>query len=77
MFDKLRQSIGVNPGQSQIQHPNKPPVTLVSHILHLAAAPPDGLAHPLWNANPKFDQLAWTTLPEEFKRVRLSVLYPI
>jgi hypothetical protein len=70
MFDKLRQSIGLNPGQSQIQQPNKPAVTLVSHILHLAAAPPDGSLHPLWNANPKFDQLEWATLPEEFKQVR-------
>jgi len=69
MFDKLRQSIGVPPGQSQIQQPNKPPVTLVSHIVHLAAAPPDGSLHPVWNVNSKFDQLTWATLPDEFKQV--------
>lgn len=74
MFDKLRQSIGVLPGQSQIQHPNKPPVTLVSHILHLAAAPPDGSLHPVWNTNSKFDQLTWATLPDEFKQVPFSSL---
>lgn len=71
MFDKLRQSIGVPPGQSQIQNPNKPPVTLVSHLLHLAAAPPDGSLHPVWNTNSKFDQLTWATLPDEFKQVPL------
>ena len=70
MFDKLRQSIGVPPGQSQIQQPNKPPVTLISHIVHLAAAPPDGSPHPVWNANSKFDQLMWASLPDEFKQVR-------
>lgn len=69
MFDKLRQSIGVPPGQSQIQQLNKPPVTLISHIVHLAAAPPDGSLHPIWNANSKFDQLTWATLPDEFKQV--------
>ena len=69
MFDKLRQSIGVPPGQSQIQQPSKSPVTLVSHIVHLAAAPPDGSLHPVWNVNSKFDQLTWATLPDEFKQV--------
>ena len=71
MFDKLRQSIGVPLGQSQIQQPNKPPLTLISHIVHLAAAPPDGSLHPVWNANSKFDQLTWATLPDEFRQVHL------
>lgn len=71
MFDKFRQSIGIPPGQSQTQQPNKPPMTLISHILHLAAAAPDGSLHPVWNANSRFDQLSWTTLPEEFKQVPL------
>lgn len=77
MFDKLRQSIGVPLGQSQIQQPNKSPVTLVSHIVHLAAAPPDGSLHPVWNVNSKFDQLTWTTLPDEFKQVSLPFSPPL
>ncbi|KAF9650243.1 hypothetical protein BDM02DRAFT_3268153 [Thelephora ganbajun] len=72
MFDKLRQSIGVPPGQSQIQQPNKPPMTLISHIIHLAAAPPDGSLHPVWNANSKFDQLTWSTLQDEFKQRQMN-----
>ena len=71
MFDKFRQSIGLPLGQSQIQQPNKQALTLISHIVHLAAAPPDGSSHPVWNANSKFDQLTWTTLPDEFKQVLL------
>ena len=73
MFDKLRQSFGIPLGQSQIQQPNKPPLTLISHIVHLAAAPPDGSLHPAWNANSKFDQLTWATLPDEFKQVPLPL----
>ena len=69
MFDKLRQSLGVPPGQSQFQQPNKTPVALVSHIIHLAAGVPDGSLHPVWNGNLKFDQLTWATLPDEFKQV--------
>lgn len=76
MIDKLRQSIGVPPGQSQIQNPNKPPVTLVSHILHLAASPPDGSLHPIWNTNPKFDRLTWAALPDEFKQVSYPFSHP-
>jgi len=71
MFDKLRQSIGIPLGQSQTQQPNKPPLNLISHIVHLAAAPPDGSLHPVWNANSKFDQLTWANLPDEFKQVPL------
>lgn len=73
MFDKLRQSIGLPLGQSQIQQPNKPPITLISHIVHLAASPPDGSLHPVWNANSKFDQLTWATLPDEFKQAHFPL----
>ncbi|KAI0951598.1 hypothetical protein AcW1_008602 [Taiwanofungus camphoratus] len=42
--------------------------TIVCHIVHIAAAPPDASDRPLWNMAPVLDNVTWETLPAEFRR---------
>lgn len=64
MFDQLRASLGWNDNPP---HPNRPRV--ISHVIHFAAGAPDASVNPMWNKDPRFDDLTWQTLPEEFKKV--------
>ncbi|KAH9941346.1 hypothetical protein B0H21DRAFT_893420 [Amylocystis lapponica] len=52
LFDTLRSSIEVK----------------ASHIVHIAASPPDTADRPLWNLTPLLDSASWDTLPTEFRK---------
>lgn len=39
------------------------------HIIHVSAAAPDDVRHPLWNQTSCLDSLSWKTLPEELRKV--------
>jgi hypothetical protein len=41
----------------------------VSHILHVAACPPDSTQRPAWNTLQHLDTVSWNTLPLELQKV--------
>ncbi|KAG1726263.1 uncharacterized protein EDB91DRAFT_1254405 [Suillus paluster] len=45
----------------------------VSHILHIAASPPDSTRRPLWNTLPHLDSVSWDTLPLELKKRKINL----
>ncbi|KAF7978845.1 hypothetical protein HWV62_44653 [Athelia sp. TMB] len=77
MFDILSDSVKVKPLQSQSlnQAPYVAP-RLVSHIIHVAASPPDDALKPLWNDSPELDDASWASLPSELKKrnINLSII---
>lgn len=40
-----------------------------SYILHIAASAPDNSQRPLWNDSTTMDNMDWTLLPNELKKV--------
>jgi hypothetical protein len=79
MFDKLRNSIGSIPSSSlQTQNQQNKRPSLVSHVIHFAACPPDSSLNPMWNKDPNYDGLTWKSLPDEFKKVcQICFMVPI
>lgn len=47
--------------------------SMLYHIFHVAAYPPDSARHPVWNNNPEFDHVSWESLPSNFSQVSFSV----
>ncbi|KAH9925523.1 uncharacterized protein B0H18DRAFT_1008817 [Fomitopsis serialis] len=47
------------------------PEVTSSHIIHVAAAPPDGSEHPLWNMTAGLDDISWDTLPLELQKRKI------
>ncbi|KAH9838797.1 uncharacterized protein C8Q71DRAFT_856717 [Rhodofomes roseus] len=56
LFDMLKESLEV----------------MTSHIIHVAAAPPDGSEHPVWNIAPNLDEVSWATLPVELQKRNIN-----
>ncbi|KAH9481517.1 hypothetical protein JR316_0006044 [Psilocybe cubensis] len=40
----------------------------ISHIIHVAASPPDSSLHPIYNDNAALDNIDWDSLPHELKK---------
>ncbi|KAF9565425.1 hypothetical protein CPC08DRAFT_759610 [Agrocybe pediades] len=49
------------------------PKPVVSHIIHIAACPPDASKHPTWNDSFLFDDLDWESLSLEMKKRHIQL----
>ncbi|KAH7884579.1 hypothetical protein F5I97DRAFT_1929424 [Phlebopus sp. FC_14] len=47
--------------------------SLVSHVLHVAASPPDGAQKPQCNALQHLDSVTWDTIPTELKKRKIHL----
>ncbi|KZT65876.1 hypothetical protein DAEQUDRAFT_493130 [Daedalea quercina L-15889] len=56
LFDVLKDSIEV----------------MTSHIIHVAATPPDGSERPVWNLASNLDDVSWETLPLELRKRNIN-----
>ncbi|KJA13329.1 hypothetical protein HYPSUDRAFT_209632 [Hypholoma sublateritium FD-334 SS-4] len=51
---------------------NAAPRSMQSHIVHIAGAPPDAAAHPLWNDSTALDDVGWESLPAELTKRNIN-----
>ncbi|KAH6913241.1 hypothetical protein BKA70DRAFT_717198 [Coprinopsis sp. MPI-PUGE-AT-0042] len=68
LFDDLDQSHKGDPTANPPQAPRR----VIKHIIHVAAAWPDGASVPSHNHDPNLDEVTWDTLPAELKKRNLN-----
>ncbi|KAF7789802.1 hypothetical protein EIP86_000748 [Pleurotus ostreatoroseus] len=44
-------------------------LSFTSHVVHVAASPPDTAERPIWNTLPHLDNVTWESLPAEFRKI--------
>lgn len=67
LFDLLMASFNVN--HVQTQTPQKENRSLISHLLHIAASPPDNAQRPHCNELEHLDFVNWNSIPAELRKV--------
>lgn len=81
LFDILMASANFSANHVQAQSPQKDTRSLISHLLHIAASPPDNAQKPQYNNLPHLDSVNWDSIPAELRKVseilwtRLGVEY--
>lgn len=58
-----------NFNHAQTQSPQKDGRSLVPHLLHIAASPPDNAQRPQYNTLPHLDSVSWDSIPAELRKV--------
>lgn len=66
LFDILMSSTA---NHAQTQSPQKENRSLISHLLHIAASPPDNAQKPHCNTLQHLDSVNWDSIPAELKKV--------
>lgn len=69
IFDILMTSTNFAVSHAQTQSPQKDSRSLISHLLHIAASPPDNAQRPHWNILQHLDSVNWDSIPAELKKV--------
>lgn len=69
LFDTLMMSANYVPNHAQTQSPQKESRSLISHLLHIAASPPDNAQRPHCNILQHLDFVNWDSIPVELKKV--------
>lgn len=69
LFDILMASTNFAASQAQSQSPQKDTRSLISHLLHIAASPPDNAERPQYNNLPHLDSMTWDSIPTELRKV--------
>ncbi|KDQ59204.1 hypothetical protein JAAARDRAFT_33941 [Jaapia argillacea MUCL 33604] len=75
LFDQLQAACQRKPLVPQAVNqpiPKSGPQISASHIIHVAAAPPDPSQHPLWNSSPKLDRMSWDNLPMQLQKRKIQ-----
>ncbi len=65
----LEQLFDMIPGNAPNSTVN--PRNIQSHIIHIAAAPPDTAVRPQCNGSTALDDVGWESLPAELTKVRI------
>lgn len=69
LFDILMASANFNVNHAPTQSPQKDNRSLVSHLLHIAASPPDSAQRPQFNTLHHLDSVSWDSIPAELRKV--------
>jgi hypothetical protein len=70
MFDLLVDKDGVlTPPTIDVIPPFRP----ACYLIHVAAYDPDGSVHPLYNISSNLDDVSWTTVGEEMRKVNAHI----
>ncbi|KAH0833161.1 hypothetical protein J3R83DRAFT_12188 [Lanmaoa asiatica] len=73
LFDILMASANFSPNHVQTQSPQKDNRSLISHLLHIAASPPDGAQRPYCNTLQHLDFVTWESIPAELKKRKINL----
>ncbi|KAF8838598.1 hypothetical protein BDN67DRAFT_971308 [Paxillus ammoniavirescens] len=73
LFDILMASTNLAVNHAQTQSPQKDNRSLVSHLLHIAASPPDSAQRPQCNTLQHLDSVTWESIPTELKKRKINL----
>ncbi|KIK94223.1 hypothetical protein PAXRUDRAFT_143360 [Paxillus rubicundulus Ve08.2h10] len=73
LFDILMTSTNFAVSHTQTQTPQKDNRSLVSHLLHIAASPPDSAQRPQCNNLQNLDSITWESIPTELKKRKINL----
>ncbi|KAH7919370.1 hypothetical protein BV22DRAFT_1199516 [Leucogyrophana mollusca] len=73
LFDILMASANTSIGHGPNQSSQKEARSFVSHIIHIAACPPDSAQRPQCNSLQHLDAVSWESLPLELKKRKINL----